>query len=82
MGSEPTNLAQRALASPGRRKYLSHSAADQYPVNTGEASAIARQMTDPKAIEIMRHIVRGYEILAENAKKRALRNKSLDRNPG
>ena len=44
-----------------------------------EASSIARQLTDPEAIDIMRHIVRGYEILAENARKRALRNKRFDR---
>jgi hypothetical protein len=60
----------------------SDQAALRWQQLAAEASAIARQMTDPKAIEIMRHIVRGYEILAENAKKRALRNKSLDRNPG
>jgi len=34
-----------------------------------EASSIARKMTDPEAIQIMRHIVQGYEILAEHAKK-------------
>jgi hypothetical protein len=44
-----------------------------------EASSIAREMTDPEAIQIMRRIVRGYEILAEHAKKRPLRNRSSDR---
>jgi len=34
-----------------------------------EASSIARKMTDPEAIQIMRHIVQSYEILAEHAKK-------------
>jgi hypothetical protein len=38
-----------------------------------EASSIARRMTDPQAIQIMRRIVQGYELLAEHAKKRALR---------
>ena len=44
-----------------------------------EASSIAREMTDPEAIQIMRHIVQGYEILAEHAKKRALKNLNFDR---
>jgi hypothetical protein len=39
-----------------------------------EASSIARQMNDPEAIQIMRRIVQRYEILAEYAKKRALRD--------
>jgi hypothetical protein len=46
-----------------------------------ETSATAREMTDPEAIQYMRRIVRGYEILAEHARKRALRNKSADRKP-
>ena len=41
-----------------------------------EASAIAREMSDPEAIQYMRRIVQGYEILAEHARMRALRNKS------
>ena len=40
-----------------------------------EASSIARQMNDPEAIQIMRQIAQRYEILAEHAKKRALRDK-------
>jgi len=37
-----------------------------------EAGSIAREMTDLEAIQFMR--VQGYEILAEHAKKRALRS--------
>jgi hypothetical protein len=40
-----------------------------------EASSIARQMNDSESIQIMRQIVQLYEILAEHAKKRALRDK-------
>jgi len=47
-----------------------------------EASSIAREMTYPEANQIMRHIVQGYDILAEHAKKRALRNKRSDRKSG
>jgi hypothetical protein len=47
-----------------------------------EASSIARQITDPEAIQITGHIVQGYEILAEHAKKRTLRNKSFERKSG
>jgi len=39
-----------------------------------EAGSIAREMTNLEAIQFMRHIVQGYEILAEHAKKRALRS--------
>jgi hypothetical protein len=40
-----------------------------------EAGSFARQMNDPEAIQIMRQIAQRYEILAEHAKKRALRDK-------
>jgi hypothetical protein len=44
-----------------------------------EASANARKMTDPEAIQIMRRIVLGYEILAKHARSRALRDENSDR---
>jgi hypothetical protein len=43
-----------------------------------EASSIARQMNDLETIQTMRQIVQRYEILAEHARKRALRGKSKD----
>jgi hypothetical protein len=56
-----------------------HEAARRWQQLAEEASAAAREMSDPEAIHIMRRIVQGYEILAEHARRRAIVNKSPDR---
>jgi hypothetical protein len=35
-------------------------------------------MTDPEAVQIMRRIVLGYEVLAKHARSRALRGENSD----
>jgi hypothetical protein len=56
-----------------------HEAARHWQQHAEEARSIAREMTVPETIQIMCRIVQGYEILAEQARKRAFRDKNLGR---
>jgi len=65
----------------GHRPAVTGAKCDQKRVLCAGNSSPRRpaRLADPEAIDIVRHIVRGYEIIAENARKQALRNKRTDR---